>query len=130
LPTASKDKGTEALCEQWATELAHGGSLPSAEMPIKLVAIGSEVTGSVILSIVLPVLDALDISGTRPLGVSTLEIDLRQLESFAAIEQTWFIYAFTGQASSVLMTLSETRRPKILIAMCNDINLASALLQS
>jgi hypothetical protein len=130
VPTASEDKGTEALREQWATELTHGRSLPSAEMPIMLVAIGFQMTGPVILSIVLPVLDALDISGTRPLGVSTLAIDLRQLESFAAIEQTWFIYAFSGQASSGLMTLSDTRRPKILIAMCKAINLASALLQS
>jgi len=112
VPPGAATAGTEALREQWAAELAQGRRLPSAVVPISVVAVGSQMTGPVVWRLVLPVFEALDFRGTRPMGIGTFAIDVRQLESFGAVQQTWFLYAFSDEATSGPLTVGVTRRPR------------------
>jgi hypothetical protein len=69
-------------------------------------------TGPVVWRLVLPVFEALDFRGARPMGIGTFAVDMRQLESFGAVQQTWLLYAFSDEATSGPLTVGVTRRPR------------------
>lgn len=112
VPTAANSPGAEALRQQWSGDWARGQRLPSAVVPITLVGKGTQLGTLMVWRLVVPIFDTIDFSGVRPMGVGLFSIDLRHLEGFAGVEQSWFIYAFSDESMSGPMTVGVTRRPR------------------
>ncbi len=125
-PGTSAGTGTSGAAEmraQWIAAHADAGRsassnaaqrppMPTAVVPITLVAQGSQDKALMIWRLVLPVFESLDFSGERPMGGGHFALDLRSLEGFGAQEQSWFISGFSDHAVSGPLTVAVTRRPR------------------
>lgn len=111
VPPGPARPGTEALFAQLAGGVK-SAPLPTAVVPITLVGTGSQVAVPAVWRLVVPVYDALDFSANQPRGVGTFTVDMRKLQAFDGIEQTWFLYAFSDAVLAGPMTVGLTRRPR------------------
>lgn len=111
-PGAASGPGTEELRSQWTAEAARGNRLPAAVVPITLVGVGTQRTGPYVWRLVVPVFEALDFRGERPMGTGAFALDMRRLDGFLGHEQSWFVHAFSDTATASPLTVGITHRPR------------------
>ncbi len=118
VPPGLPGPGTEEIRAQVtaaAKLVADGGAgpvLPAAVVPITLVAVGDVGGGPSMWRLVLPVHDAIDYRGERPVATGTFAIDLRELRGFTSQQQTWYLYAFSDEASFGPLPIGLTLTPR------------------
>jgi hypothetical protein len=117
VPPGPARPGTEDIRAQFAAAALTAGSsaapvLPAAVVPITVVAVGDVGGGPSVWRLVLPVHDAIDFSGDTPIATGTFAIDMRELRGFAALQQTWYVYAFSDEAGFGPLLVGLTKSPR------------------
>lgn len=83
-----------------ARELAPAGEPHTAIIPISLVVTGSDIAAPFVFALRVPSYDPLPGEGSDPELTGHFSVDLQSLANLNVIDQTYFIYAFSGELAT------------------------------
>lgn len=113
IPPGERVPGTEEIRAQFDADPAtRGAALPTAVVPITLVAVGDVSGGPSIWRLVLPVASLAEAADGRPIGTGSFALDLRELRGFVGTAQTWHLYAFSDESGMGPLTVGLARPPR------------------
>ncbi|MDX2148498.1 MAG: hypothetical protein SFZ23_13345 [Planctomycetota bacterium] len=102
--------GTEEIYAQLAPRVRLGEPMATGVIPITLVATGSSIADPLIWRLIVPTYDRLDASSDGALVTGAFALDARTLEGFDVLEQTFFLYAFSGEEMAGPLVIGLTRK--------------------
>ncbi len=91
-------EGEQALPGASGMPLREGEQAPNAAVPITLVVTGSRTAAPYVWRLVVPGHALLEPGEGEPVAVGSFAVDLRSFAALDDHEETWFLYAFSGEA--------------------------------